>query len=47
MDADTVTVLDTTALSDGGDEFPVLAEIAVPSGSAPSSCFFTNRRNCR
>lgn len=44
MDADTVTVIDTTPLRTGSTEARTLTTIDVPEGAAPSGCFRTDRR---
>lgn len=43
VDDDSVAVLDTAPLYDGGNTPTVQARIAVPEDSAPSSCFLTER----
>jgi protein NirF len=44
MDADTVTVLDTASLRADSGSASQIATIDFPDGSAPSSCFRTDRR---
>lgn len=43
MDDDSVTVLDTSTARDDSEGISKITDIAMPEGSAPSSCFRTDR----